>query len=375
MNKEKIYAFPRMGYSYVGFKAFFDAMGKKVVIPPPKNQEVLELGVRNSPEDMCFPFKILLGQYIKVLEQGAEILISLGGYGPCRFGYYMPLHEEILKDLGYKFKTITIETPIAPWNASLPKFFHMLYDLLGFSSPFKLYNAGRNAVYKILYVEQLERKMYHFIPREINKGQTEASFEKALSILDEAGGNNFEKIKAAFIEGIKLMDSIPHREDDNLPKIGIVGEIYMVLDHDNNLDAEKKLANMGVDVDRSLWISSWTMHRVLFRKKHKTHMMNLIKPYLGEFIGGDGQESIMNTILYKEKGYDGVIHILPFGCLPEISAKEILTNVSRDYDIPVLSLSFDEQTGEAGFVTRLEAFIDLLLQRRGEGLNEIIAGY
>ncbi len=375
MGKELIYAFPRMGYSYVGFKAFFDAMGKRVVIPPPRNQEVLELGVRYSPEDMCFPFKILLGQYIKVLEEGANVLISLGGYGPCRFGYYMPLHEEILRDLGYKFKTITIEAPAAPWNTGLPKFFRMLYDLLGFTSPLKLYNAGRNAAYKMIYVEQLEKKMHHLIPRELYKGQTEKTFEKALSILDASGGKNFKKIKESFMEANKLMDAIPHEENDNLIKIGIVGEIYMVLDHDNNLDIEKKLANMGVDVSRSLWVTSWTIHRVLFRQKHKKHMMELIKPYLGEFIGGDGQESIMNTIIYKEKGYDGIIHILPFGCLPEISAKEILTNVSRDYDIPVLSLSFDEQTGEAGFVTRLEAFVDLLLQRRGEGLNEIIAGY
>ncbi len=375
MKKELIYAFPRMGYSYVGFKAFFDAMGKKVIIPPPRNQEVLELGIKYSPEDMCFPFKILLGQYIKVLEEGANVIISLGGYGPCRFGYYMPLHEEILKDLGYKFKTITIEQPASPWIQGFSKFFRMLYDLLGFSSPFKLYNAGRNAVYKMLYVEQLEKKMHYLIPRELHKGETEKIFEKALNILDKSGGKNFKKIKEAFIQAMELMDAIPHAENNNLIKIGLVGEIYMVLDHDNNLDIEKKLLNMGVDVDRSLWVSSWTLHRVLLRARHKKHMMELIKPYLGAFIGGDGQESIMNTILYKKKGYDGVIHILPFGCLPEISAKEILTNVSRDYDIPVLSLSFDEQTGEAGFVTRLEAFIDLLLQRRGEGLNEIVSGY
>lgn len=375
MGKRPIYSFPRMGYSYVAFKSFFEAMGKDLIVPPPKSQEVLELGVRYSPEDMCFPFKILLGQYIKVLEQGANVLISLGGYGPCRFGYYMALHEEILKDLGYEFDVITIESPASPWSMSLPKFFHMLYDLLGFSSPFKVYNAGRNATYKMLFVEQLERKMYYLIPRELHKGQTEKTFEKALDILDKAGGTNFKKIKEAFIEANSLMDSIPHVENDNLIKIGIVGEIYMVLDHDNNLDIEKKLANMGVDVDRSLWVSSWTLHRILFRKKHKDHMMKLIKPYLGEFIGGDGQESIMNAILYKQKGYDGVIHILPFGCLPEVSAKEILTNVSHDYDIPLLSLSFDEQTGEAGFITRLEAFVDLLLQRRGEGLNEVISGY
>jgi predicted nucleotide-binding protein (sugar kinase/HSP70/actin superfamily) len=93
-------------------------------------------------------------------------------------------------------------------------------------------------------------------------------------------------------------------------------------------------------------------------------MMEIVKPYLGEFIGGDGQESIMNTILYKEKGYDGVVHILPFGCLPELVAKEILVKVSKDIDMPVLTFTLDEQTGEAGLITRLEAFVDLIEKRK-----------
>jgi len=56
--------------------------------------------------------------------------------------------------------------------------------------------------------------------------------------------------------------------------------------------------------------------------------------------------------------------MFPFTCMPEIVAKNILPKVSNDMDIPVLSLAFDEQSGEAGIVTRLEAFIDLLKYRR-----------
>ncbi len=65
-------------------------------------------------------------------------------------------------------------------------------------------------------------------------------------------------------------------------------------------------------------------------------------------------------------GYDGMIHIFPFTCMPEVIAKNILPQVSRDAGIPVLSMAFDEQTGVAGVVTRLEAFTDLLHYRRGK---------
>jgi predicted nucleotide-binding protein (sugar kinase/HSP70/actin superfamily) len=50
--------------------------------------------------------------------------------------------------------------------------------------------------------------------------------------------------------------------------------------------------------------------------------------------------------------------------MPEIIADSILPNVVKDFDIPLLTLVIDEQSGRAGLVTRLEAFIDLLINRR-----------
>jgi predicted nucleotide-binding protein (sugar kinase/HSP70/actin superfamily) len=51
-------------------------------------------------------------------------------------------------------------------------------------------------------------------------------------------------------------------------------------------------------------------------------------------------------------------------------ARTILDTVSRDYDIPVLNISLDEHSGEAGFLTRVEAFIDLLERRRAKKTEE-----
>jgi predicted nucleotide-binding protein (sugar kinase/HSP70/actin superfamily) len=54
-----------------------------------------------------------------------------------------------------------------------------------------------------------------------------------------------------------------------------------------------------------------------------------------------------------------VLHFFPFTCLPEIIAKMVFTRVSGELDVPILSISIDEQTGRAGMQTRLEALIDL----------------
>ena len=74
----------------------------------------------------------------------------------------------------------------------------------------------------------------------------------------------------------------------------------------------------------------------------------------------------MGSIYYANKGFDGVIQLLPLNCMPEIVAKSILCNVSKDLNFPIMTLILDEMTGEAGYLTRLEAFVDLLKRRREE---------
>ncbi|MDI7252812.1 MAG: CoA protein activase, partial [Actinomycetota bacterium] len=87
-------------------------------------------------------------------------------------------------------------------------------------------------------------------------------------------------------------------------------------------------------------------------------------PYLTHFVGGEGLRSVGATALYHRHGYDGVVHVMPFTCMPETIAKSLLPRVSRDLGIPVLSLVIDEMTGKAGVATRLEAFVDLARFRR-----------
>ncbi|GAI76397.1 unnamed protein product [marine sediment metagenome] len=88
--------------------------------------------------------------------------------------------------------------------------------------------------------------------------------------------------------------------------------------------------------------------------------------YFPKEIGGHGNESIIHTIYYGLKRFDGVIHLLPFPCMPESTVSSILDDIGRDYDIPVMSLIFDTHTGEAGLDTRLEIFVDVLQRRKAK---------
>ena len=43
---------------------------------------------------------------------------------------------------------------------------------------------------------------------------------------------------------------------------------------------------------------------------------------------------------------------------------EKIVRKSKEFSKPILTLTIDEHTGEAGFVTRLEAFVDMLSRKK-----------
>ena len=66
----------------------------------------------------------------------------------------------------------------------------------------------------------------------------------------------------------------------------------------------------------------------------------------------------------KDNKIDGVITLTAFGCGPDSLMVERITRKSKQFNKPLLNLTIDEHTGEAGFITRLEAFVDMLYRKK-----------
>ena len=71
-----------------------------------------------------------------------------------------------------------------------------------------------------------------------------------------------------------------------------------------------------------------------------------------------------DVVFADKKGKDGIIHISPFTCMPEIMSQNIFPSMRTEHEIPILALIMDEQTGKAGYITRLEAFVDLMRRKK-----------
>ncbi|MGR6837284.1 CoA protein activase [Syntrophomonas erecta] len=352
-------SFPHMGYSYIAFKWLVENMGHECIVPPEPSGHTLDLGVRYSPEFACIPFKILMGTYLEVADMGAEVILTSGGMGPCRAGYYWVMHQYLLDGLNKDIKVVAFEPPLC----DLRDFWKKLRKIrvTGGLSVKEFIQVLKITWEKIKAIDDVELLSHEIRPYEVKRGDTTRTTWKALDMLDAA--NTLGEIEEARREGLKILENIPRDPTRNPLKIGIIGEIYVVLEPAANHYIQIMLGEMGVQTDRSIYLSSYTRNNTI--KNLEGDIFDVAKPYLNEApIGGHGVNSIGETILYARHGFDGVVQLAPFACIPEIVAKSILPSISRDLGIPVLTLFIDEQTGKAGVQTRLEAFVDLLERRR-----------
>lgn len=297
---------PRMGIYSNYFKSLLeDLTGCEVITPPKISREIIKDGVANSSDMMCFPFKVTLGQAIWNLEHGATDLLMLGSCGICRFRHYHQLQEQTLRKLGYDFNMLVFYKQGILKTAV--KFFHL--------TPFNIISVARKITSNI---RRIEAETYHLLEtRHI--------------------------------------------------KVGIVGEIYTMIESDINFDIVRKLQRMGVNVDMSLAISNWVTHRTKGRAEEKEARKLLTKD-----IGGHGFQSICNTIWYGKNGFDGVIHLMPLSCMPESTVEVIVDRVADKYNIPLYRFPIDEACFERGFNTRLETFVSMLKRRKRQNEEKAV---
>lgn len=352
-------SFPHMGTSHIAFKQFIERLGHEPIVPPTPSKKTLSYGVQYSPEFACIPFKVLMGTYVEVLEKGAEMIISSGGHGPCRAGLYGMLHEKILKDAGYDFEMIILDAPLKNPKDFISKINRIIKpNKVGWYRFIQEFKFGWA---KLKVLDMVEAYSHKIRPYEVTKGQTTRSFIKTLTLIAQA--QTSEELEDARRQGIKLLDEVEQDRSRKPLKVGIIGEIYVVIEPFMNFDIQVLLGEMGVETHRSIYLTQWTKDNAA-KGKGELDVIACAPPYLNQKVGGHGIISIGETVIYAKNGYDGVIQLAPFTCIPEIVAKSIIPQITKDYGIPVLSLTIDEQTAKTGVQTRLEAFIDLMLHQR-----------
>ena len=359
--------FPHMGQVWVPLKTLFDKNGVECIVPPKCSKETLSLGTKYSPEWVCMPFKTILGNYIEALELGADTLIGIAGPGLCRLGYYAKVHETILRDLGYKFDMYTFD-----WQErQIVGLAEFIKTLLQENSWRKIIGDIKFGLTQIFYLDDIERHTHVIRPREKVPGSTTAIWRTVGDRICAAHDpTTLKRTKKQIMDELDAIEQVPGIEPF---RVAIQGEFFVAMEPFINMDMEEELGKMRVEVKRAAFVSDWAKVWLFLEALGMSHgekVKKAARPYLRYDVSGDAMASIGETALHAQEGFDGIIHIQPFTCMPEIIAQNMLPQVSRDHDIPVMSIILDEQMGKAGLVTRLEAFVDLLHRRRARKKRE-----
>ena len=179
--KDRIISWPRMGRIDIPLKALLVSLGANVVIPPYNSNEALELGVRNSIEGICLPYKLNLANYIMALDRGANTLMMFQAPGSCRLGNYTKMAQKTLKSMGYNFDMVIFDMYQSKMKQTLQAFWHVTHCI----NPWKYYKGFSLGFNKFFAMDTAERLLFHIRPRELNKGDAEKCYEKWLKIIDE----------------------------------------------------------------------------------------------------------------------------------------------------------------------------------------------
>ncbi len=382
LKGKKIYIPPMAYGSGRAFASAFRALGLDADITPPSNHRTRELGAKYTSGDECYPAKVTVGDFFRVLEApGCDpantVFFMPTAEGPCRFGQYAPYLRTILDGNGYPHTEIlspTSQNAYAGLGPAAGKFIRTGWRTLV---------AG----------DILQKMLLKYRPYELQKGQTEAVFEECLDDLcrtiettSPEPGPQLAAMHDSLVRCRDRFRKIPTRADRNFPLIGIVGEIFCRLHAFSNEDLVRRLE----EYEAEAWISDiceWVWYTIAeqfrklelhdkkwsvdtlktwIRKKvqhHDEHV--LLEPFKQDFVGyeepeinevieyarpylpADGAmgEMVLNVgkaIYLAKKGADGIIDISPFTCMNGIVCEAVYPRVSRDLGgIPIRNFYFD----------------------------------
>jgi len=281
------------------WESFFENLGFEVLLSPKTNKEIVEIGVKVADPETCFSNKVYFGHLIWLDEK-------------CDF-IFVPRLKANKEKLEY-----------CPKFFGIPDLAKMLVKTPVLTETF---DERKEKFEKTL--ARLGKKLKKRI-KEVEEA-TKKAFSKEKEIKEKEEQDFLEKIKS------------------QKPKIVLISHPYNLYDEYVNLRIKEKLEKLGAE---SIFIDEVPIS-INQPPQHKS--ASNIK-FHWEF-GKEIMEKI-ETILNHDIA--GAIQISSFACGCDAVLKEFVEREFKQNKIPFLYLMIDEQTGEAGLQTRLEAFIDTL---------------
>lgn len=325
--EEKVIGIPRaMSFynNYPFYFGFFNDLGIKIVLSDVTTKQTMSAGAGLVVTETCLPIKVFIGHILNLLNKGVD-KIFVPSLQSIDNKIYNCSKIRGLPDLVRN----VVKQPFTMIEATLDKSAknHGLYDFL--AEAVKPY--GITDMEKIKKASKAGWRCYNNFHVMTKSGM---SYTKALSYALQGKVVITNKVKEYPIS------------------VALVGHGYNIYDERVCMKIFDKLEKMDVQVSTSLQLSDEQLDEGITSLGNDKYWANE-----DEMTGTAGH-------FMKDNKIDGVITITAFGCGPDSLMVERITRRAKQFNKPLLNLTIDEQTGEAGFVTRLEAFVDMLFRKK-----------
>ena len=386
LEGRKLYL-PQMPYggSYL-LAAAIRSIGFDAWVTSDSDERTLDLGGRVTSGDECYPQKITIGDFLRIIEdEGRDNVAFLmpTANGPCRFGQYLHLINAKFRELGYD------DVPVITITSSDG------YSSIGSYSSDLIRTAWR----AVLTQDILMKLLLKTRPYELEKGSTDKVYKECLVEVGDAvslNGVSHKERMAAILPAMRRardrFRAIPCAYDRSRPLIGVVGEIFCRQNTFSNFDLIRVVEEQGgecwlADIGEWVWYTDDEQRRRLIEQKRRFSKDNayrylkskimrsdehaLYGPFHDDFTGyeepqdvgqvlelsypylpydgalGEMVLSSGKSIYLYGKGADGIIDISPFTCMNGIVTEAVYPSLAKELDnMPIRVFYFDGTQGD-----------------------------
>ena len=326
--------FPRalFYFDYFPFWAgFFHQLGIEVVTSPATHRQIMDQGLKQASEDTCLPLKLLAG-HIRALKDVDAI--------------FLPRMVSVEANTYSCPKFLGIPESLFP---AVPTGIPVLTVVLN-------WRKGKRQVLKDLQIFGLQLgKSKADIRKALIRGQ---EWQKRYTDSMEAGWDFEDSIREVEFAQKNLKypqrptpSSILTVQNSERLRIALVGHSYLTQESYANLNLLGRLREKA----------EVTLVQNVNQEEVESHLLGLRKKLFwnhAKQIYGSGYKFV------RDREIDGIIYLSCFGCGTDSIIQELLACKAREQHKPYMVVTLDEHSGEAGLVTRLEAFLDMV-ERRG----------
>lgn len=296
---------------------FFTSLGAEVVTSGHTTKKMLTRGAIEAESELCLPVKVFYGHLLELADKAEAIFVP-------RIVSVEKSSFTCPKFLGLPDMARTLEgalppliEPVIDWKKGTKKYVETILELG------RRFTDSRT---KILSAYMSGVRALHEHQRQIETGLT------PLDILDR---------KSPSAAGATL-------------KIGVAGHPYNIYDKYISMNLIKRLREQGAQV----LTSEMLPHKVI-EKQASTLSKHLYWTYEREVVG---------TVFHwsRTESVDGIIYVVAFPCGADSLIQTLIEHEMRreGVRVPMMPLVIDEHSAEAGVLTRIEAFVDMLARKK-----------